>query len=136
VISGERKGGYLWEPIGWYEKNILAPTTVVSKYPPQLDQYYTSNIPFTKLISKVPGVKDKNLVVSLHKIDHHIPAESTRTSNDKRLGILGQKNLAKKFNRLAKDGNKQRVNVRCGRGAHGVQNILMEFDGTYRKRRG
>lgn len=88
-------------------------------------------LPLAEAVTKVARVADEDILTSLDKVaGGHVPAESAGSSNDEGLS-RGEEDLTKKLNRLAEGGDEVGGDVGGGGGGHGLENILVELDGTY-----
>lgn len=88
-------------------------------------------LPLAEAVTKVTRVADEDILASLDKVaGGHVPAEGAGSSNNERLS-RGEEDLTEKLNRLAEGRDEVGGYVGGGGGGHGLENVLVELDGTY-----
>ena len=88
-------------------------------------------LPLAEAITKVSRVADKNILASLNQVaGRHVPTEGTGSGNDEGLAG-GEQDLTQQLDGLAENGDEVGGDVRGRGGGHGLENILVELDGTY-----
>lgn len=97
----------------------------------KIDTSERKALPLAEAVTKVTRVADEDILASLNEVaGGHVPAEGAGSSNDEGLS-RGEEDLTEKLNRLAKGGDEVGGDVGGGGGGHGLENILVELDGSY-----
>lgn len=89
---------------------------------------HPQNVPFSKVVTKVTSVDNKDFITSFDQVDHHVPTQSAGTGDNEGLSLLRENDLTDHLDGFTKDGDEVGINVGGGRSAHGSENIFVELD--------